>query len=107
MQMRYRLKKISYGDWEVQKQYTFRLHYEEDSIRWQTDPARNLPTGGENVIQIAARALPIIIEIESKYKTRNVLLLSHKATIRNILCSLLGIDVALTAIVSPRCFCVD
>jgi len=35
----------------------------------------------------------VITEIESRYKTGNVLVVSHKATIRIILCSLLGIDV--------------
>jgi broad specificity phosphatase PhoE len=51
------------------------------------------PTDGETAIQIAARALPVITEIESTHKDGNVLVVSHKATIRIILCSLLGIDV--------------
>ncbi|WP_024297176.1 histidine phosphatase family protein [Methylomicrobium lacus] len=93
MQIREGLREISYGAWEDQEQDTIRQRYEEDYLRWQTDPAWNPPTGGETAIQITARALPIITEIESKYKTGNVLLVSHKATIRIILCSLLGIDV--------------
>ena len=39
-------------------------------IRWQTDPAWNPPTDGETAIQIAARALPVITEIESRHKRR-------------------------------------
>jgi len=93
MQMRDGLKEISYGAWEDQELDTVRQHYEEDYIRWQTDPAWNPPTGGETAIQIAARALPIITEIESRHKNGNVLVVSHKATIRIILCSLLGIDI--------------
>ncbi|WP_374088960.1 histidine phosphatase family protein [Methylomicrobium lacus] len=93
MQIRDGLREISYGAWEDQEQDFVRQRYEEDYLRWQTDPAWNPPTGGETAIQIAARALPIITEIESKYKTGNVLVVSHKATIRIILCSLLGIDV--------------
>jgi len=93
MQIRDGLREISYGAWEDQEQDTVRKRYEEDYLRWQTDPAWNPPTGGETAIQIAARALPIITEIESKYKSGNVLVVSHKATIRIILCSLLGIDV--------------
>ncbi len=34
----------------------------------------------------------VIAEIEEKYKDGNVLVVSHKATIWIILCSLLGID---------------
>ncbi|MGR8981545.1 MAG: histidine phosphatase family protein [Gammaproteobacteria bacterium] len=93
MQMREGLREISYGAWEDQEQDIVRQQYEEDYIRWQTDPAWNPPTGGETAIQIAARALPIITEIESKHTSGNVLVVSHKATIRIILCSLLGIDV--------------
>jgi len=39
MQMRDGLKEISYGAWEDQELETVRQHYEEDYIRWQTDPA--------------------------------------------------------------------
>jgi broad specificity phosphatase PhoE len=93
MQIREGLREISYGLWEDQELETVRQTYDKDYLSWQTDPAWNPPTGGETAIQIAARALPIITEIESKYKSGNVLVVSHKATIRIILCSLLGIDV--------------
>jgi broad specificity phosphatase PhoE len=93
MQLRDGLKEISYGAWEDQELAYVRKHYDEDFIRWQTDPAWNPPTGGETAIQIAARALPVITEIESTHKDGNVLLVAHKATIRIIICSLLGIDV--------------
>ncbi|MGZ8152551.1 MAG: histidine phosphatase family protein [Methylovulum sp.] len=93
MQMRDGLKEIGYGAWEDRELNYVREHYQEDFIRWQTDPVWNPPTNGETAIQIAARALPIITEIESTYKDGNVLVVSHKATIRIILCSLLGIDV--------------
>jgi broad specificity phosphatase PhoE len=93
MQIRDGLREISYGDWEDQELDYVREKYDQDYLRWQTDPAWNPPTGGETAVQIAARALPIITEIESRYKSGNVLVVSHKATIRIILCSLLGIDV--------------
>jgi probable phosphoglycerate mutase len=41
MQLRDGLKEISYGAWEDQELGTVRQHYEEDYIRWQTDPAWN------------------------------------------------------------------
>ena len=42
---------------------------------------------------IASRALQVIEEIKQNYTSGNVLVVSHKATIRIILCSVLGIDV--------------
>ena len=93
MQLWDALREIGYGAWENKEQEEVRLHYELDYIRWLTEPAWNPPTGGETAIQVASRALPVITEIESRYKSGHVLVVSHKATIRIILCSLMGIDI--------------
>lgn len=92
MQLREGLKEIRYGEWEGQTVEFVKQKYLEDYMRWLTEPAWNPPTGGETAVQIANRALPVITEIEEKYPSGNVLVVSHKATIRIILCSLLGID---------------
>jgi broad specificity phosphatase PhoE len=92
MQLRDGLREISYGAWEDREQDDVRQHHEQDYLRWLAEPAWNPPTGGETAFQVASRALPVITEIESQYQDGNVLLVSHKATIRIILCSLLGID---------------
>lgn len=92
MQIREGLREISYGAWEDRGQEDVRLRHEQDYLRWLAEPAWNPPTGGETAVQVANRALPIITEIESKYQSGNVLVVSHKATIRIILCSLMGID---------------
>ncbi len=92
MELREGLKEIRYGEWENKTADFVKQHYEEDYIRWMTEPAWNPPTGGETAVQIASRASLVIAEIEEKYTNGNVLVVSHKATIRIILCSLLGID---------------
>jgi broad specificity phosphatase PhoE len=61
-------------------------------MHWLAEPAWNPPTGGETSVEIATRAAQVITEIREKYATGNVLVVSHKATIRILLCSLLGID---------------
>jgi broad specificity phosphatase PhoE len=92
MQLRVGLKEIRYGKWEDQSADFVKEHYWDDYIRWLADPAWNPPSGGETSIEIASRASLVIAEIQEKYATGNVLVVSHKATIRIILCSLLGID---------------
>jgi broad specificity phosphatase PhoE len=87
------LNEIAYGKWEGQTRETVTRDYHDDYLRWLADPAWHAPTGGELAITIAHRALCVIEEIEEQFKTGNVLIVSHKATIRIILCSLLGIDV--------------
>jgi probable phosphoglycerate mutase len=93
MQIRDGLREIAYGAWEGREQDDVRQHHEKDYVQWLTEPAWNPPTDGETAVQVASRALPVITEIESGYKSGNVLVVSHKATIRIILCSLMGIDI--------------
>lgn len=87
------LKEIAYGAWEGQTVETVNRDYHDDYIRWSADPAWHAPTGGEPAVAIARRALLVVEEIRDLYANGNVLVVSHKATIRILLCSLLGIDV--------------
>jgi len=93
MTMRDELKEIGYGEWEGKSVAVVDSKYHDEYIRWQADPAWNPPTGGEPAIEIARRTLKVIEEIKEKYNDGNVLIVSHKATIRIILCGFLGIDV--------------
>jgi broad specificity phosphatase PhoE len=92
MQLRDGLREIKYGKWEGETVESVREKYAEDYINWLTEPAWNAPTEGETSVQIASRSSLVIAEIQEKYKNGNVLVVSHKATIRIILCGLLGID---------------
>ena len=93
LELREGLKEINYGKWEGQSVETVSRDYHDDYIRWTADPAWYPPTGGELAVAISLRALQVIEEIKQRYSTGNVLIVSHKATIRIMLCSLLGIDV--------------
>lgn len=92
-ELREGLKEINYGKWEGKSPETVMREYHDDYIRWQADPAWYPPTEGELAVAIASRALQVIEEIKQRFPTGNVLIVSHKATIRIIVCSLLGIDV--------------
>lgn len=93
LELREGLKEINYGKWEGQTVAYVSKEYHDDYIRWTADPAWYPPTGGELAVAIASRALSVIEEIKQRYSSGNILIVSHKATIRIILCSLLGIDV--------------
>jgi broad specificity phosphatase PhoE len=92
MQLRDGLKEIRYGKWEDKTVDFVKQHYWDDYIRWLAEPAWNAPTGGETSVEISSRASIVIAEIQQKHSTGNVLVVSHKATIRIIICELLGID---------------
>ena len=92
MQIREGLKEGSYGAWEGKSKSFVQKNYTDNYIKWLSEPAWNAPLGGETAVEIANRAIPVISEIREKNPEGNVLVVSHKATIRIILCSLLGID---------------
>jgi probable phosphoglycerate mutase len=86
------LKEIGYGAWEGKTVAEVRRDYGPDYEQWLFDPAWHAPTEGELAVTVAERALGVVEEIQSRFDDGNVLIVSHKATIRILLCSLLGID---------------
>jgi probable phosphoglycerate mutase len=93
MRMRAELNEIGYGKWEGLTRTIVDREYHDDYVSWLADPAWHAPTGGELAVMIARRGLHVVEEIQDQFTDGNVLIVSHKATIRIILCSLLGIDV--------------
>jgi probable phosphoglycerate mutase len=87
------LKEIGYGEWEGQTTREVSREFHDDYLRWLADPAWFPPTQGERAVTIAQRGLRVVEEIRQQFTHGNVLIVSHKATIRIILCGLLGIDV--------------
>ena len=93
LQVRAELNEIGYGRWEGLTKEQVDREFHDEYIEWLADPAWHAPTGGELAVLISRRALQVVEEIRQKFTDGNILLVSHKATIRIALCSLLGIDV--------------
>ena len=93
MQLRDGLKEIDFGKWEGKTPAEVNRDFHDEYVRWQSEPGWNAPPDGERAIDIARRSSEVIEEIETNYPDGNVLVVAHKATIRIMLCSLLGIDV--------------
>lgn len=92
MNVRDGLRELFYGEWEDQTLEDVRQRFNTDYENWLVEPAWNPPTGGETATAVANRAIPVVREIQETHPDGNVLLVSHKATIRILLCNLLGID---------------
>lgn len=93
MQLRDGLREIAYGKWEGKTPEEVNQTFHDDYVRWLADPGWNSPTDGEKGVDIARRSSEVLEEIEQTYSSGNILVVSHKATIRIMLCSLLGIDI--------------
>jgi len=66
--------------------------FPEEVAEWDRDPFTFAPAGGESGLAVTARALPVLLEIVRAHHSSDVLIVSHKATIRLLLSSLLGFD---------------
>jgi probable phosphoglycerate mutase len=86
------LREIHHGRWETMSRADVEKQYPEDYAAWQEDPFTFAPQGGESGVMVMARALPVIREIVLKHAGQTAAVVSHKATIRLILSSLLGFD---------------
>jgi probable phosphoglycerate mutase len=86
------LQEISHGRWEGLSRKEVEERFPDEYTAWESDPFTFAPVGGESGISVLARALPVIREIVVNHKDKNVLVVSHKATLRLIISSLLGFD---------------
>jgi len=88
------LVEIAYGEWDgraeadVERDDAARFH------AWAAHPGSVAPPGGETGLDIAARALAAVERIRARHTAGGrVLVVSHKATLRVLICALLGLDV--------------
>lgn len=86
------LKEISYGRWEGFTRDEVAARFADEYRQWKEDPFTLGPLGGESGAAVMARGLPVIRELVERHAGSAVLVVSHKATIRLILCAVLGID---------------
>src|ERR1700730_10629834 len=92
VQTRDGLREINHGRWEGMTRREVEEKFPEEAAEWEKDPYTFAPLGGESGLAVTARALPVLIELVRKHPGQNILLVSHKATIRLLLSSLLGFD---------------
>jgi probable phosphoglycerate mutase len=86
------LREISHGRWEQMTRIEVEQQFPEEAAAWEKDPFTFAPAGGESGLAVTARALPVLIEIVRAHPDEHVLIVSHKATIRLLLSSILGFD---------------
>lgn len=86
------LREISHGRWEQMTRREVETAFPQEAASWEKDPYTFAPVGGESGLAVTARALPVLMEIVRTHPGENVLVVSHKATIRLLLSSVLGFD---------------
>ena len=92
IQTRDGLREISHGRWEQMTRKEVEAAFPEEAAAWEEDPYTFAPVGGESGLAVTARALPVLMDIVREHVGEDILIVSHKATIRLLLSSLLGFD---------------
>jgi probable phosphoglycerate mutase len=86
------IREIAHGRWEGMTRDEVERQFPEEYNRYEHDPFSFSPVGGESGLQVTARALPALLEIVEDHCDTQIVIVSHKATIRLLLSSLLGFD---------------
>ena len=86
------LREISHGRWEGLSRREVETKFGDEYSSWETDPFTFAPEGGESGLAVLARSLPVIREVVTVHVGERVLVVSHKATLRLMISSLLGFD---------------
>jgi len=86
------LREINHGRWESLQRSEVETQFPDEYAAWEEDPFIYAPQDGESGLSVMARALPVIREVVLNHVGENVAVVSHKATIRLIISSLLGFD---------------
>lgn len=86
------LREIGHGHWEGRTRQEVEATFPDEYASWEEDPFTFAPREGESGASVLARAIAAVRHILDRHAGQRVLVVSHKATIRLVLSSLLGFD---------------
>jgi probable phosphoglycerate mutase len=86
------LREIGHGRWEGLTREEVEQQFAAEYASWEADPFTFAPAGGESGVAVLARSLPVLRDVVTAHPGEHVLVVSHKATLRLLLSSLLGFD---------------
>ena len=86
------MREINHGRWEQRTRAEVEASFAEEYHAWEDDPFTFAPEGGETGLSVLARALPALRAMVQEHRGQTVLVVSHKATNRLLMGSILGFD---------------
>ena len=86
------LREIDHGHWEGMVHKAVEEQFAAEYKAWDADPLLTPPPGGESGLSVLARSLPALAKIVADHTNQTIAVVSHKATNRLLLCSILGMD---------------
>jgi broad specificity phosphatase PhoE len=86
------LREIGHGHWEGLRRQEVEERYPDEYAMWEADPYAFAPKDGESGVAVLARALPVVRDVVIAHPGARALVVSHKATLRLVISTLLGFD---------------
>jgi broad specificity phosphatase PhoE len=87
------LRELDYGGWEGLTRAQVRAQGDAAYAAWERDPSHQAPPAGETTAAVAQRAQAAVAQVLQDHPDGEVCVISHKATIRLLLCRFLGMDI--------------
>ncbi len=99
------LREIHFGDWEGQLQETVQREQGEQLRAFWQDPLSNTPPNGEPLVDFHRRVSHCFNSLLQQYQGEHLLLVSHGAVIRVLICELLNMPLDSIASISVPYAC--
>ena len=87
------LREINYGEWELKSQEEIKAVNPEAMKNFHENGDIFSPPGGETAIEVLNRAMSVLEEVRKEHVDGDILFVSHRTTLRVLLCSLLGVEI--------------
>lgn len=87
------LKEINYGSWELKSAAEVKEMDPEGMKNFHENGDIFAPPGGETALQVLNRVTEVLNEVKKEHIDGDVLFVSHRTTLRVLLCSLLGLEI--------------
>ncbi|SDY86009.1 probable phosphoglycerate mutase [Proteiniborus ethanoligenes] len=89
------LREISFGVWEGLTTNEIKEKYRNEHIVWMTKPHDLILPNAESLIDLQERLLGIVNNLIKKNSNKNILIVSHGASIKALILGILGIDISM------------
>ncbi len=103
VQLEPRLREVSLGEWEGELYTDIRACYPALLHRWQEEPLKTIPPGGESILALSRRVLEAVEEIVARHNGQQVCIVAHNVAIATIKCHYLDIPLErIWSLLSPN-----
>jgi broad specificity phosphatase PhoE len=86
------LREINYGEWELKSAAEIKEKDPESMKKFHEDGDVFSPPGGETATAVLNRVNSVLDEVRKDHLEGDILFVSHRTTLRVLLCSLLGVE---------------